>query len=115
VVRALALRQLDRGLSMPAVGSLVGVSGVPELITLSRQFRPQFLSSCVRNLGEERQGTRGWFDSALRDGGANGYTSHCNRHTFASRLVMAGCGHPNSWRATHFGLKHTRGELAEPG
>jgi integrase len=33
---------------------------------------------------------RGWFVSALQDAEIKEYTWHCNRHTFASRLVMAG-------------------------
>jgi site-specific recombinase XerD len=36
------------------------------------------------------QGSRGWFPTALEEAGIEGYTWHCNRHTFASRLVMAG-------------------------
>jgi integrase len=33
---------------------------------------------------------RGWFMAAIRRAGVKDYTWHCNRHTFASRLVMAG-------------------------
>lgn len=33
---------------------------------------------------------RGWFKSALADAGVEDYTWRCNRHTFASRIVMAG-------------------------
>ncbi len=33
---------------------------------------------------------RGWFIAAVERAGLKGYTWHCNRHTFASRLVMAG-------------------------
>ena len=40
--------------------------------------------------GESLQGARGWFPSALEETKIEGYTWHCNRHTFASRLVMAG-------------------------
>src|SRR5690242_10710277 len=40
--------------------------------------------------GETLQGSRGWFPSALEEAKIEGYTWHCNRHTFASRLVMAG-------------------------
>jgi site-specific recombinase XerD len=44
----------------------------------------------ARNAGEGLKGSRGWFVSALKDANINDYTWHCNRHTFASRLVMAG-------------------------
>jgi integrase len=33
---------------------------------------------------------RGWFLAAVERAGLKDYTWHCNRHTFASRLVMAG-------------------------
>ncbi len=35
---------------------------------------------------------REWFAAACRRAGLADYTWHCNRHTFASRLVMAGVG-----------------------
>jgi site-specific recombinase XerD len=44
----------------------------------------------ARYEGEGLQGSRGWFVSALKDAKISDYTWHCNRHTFASRLVMAG-------------------------
>jgi integrase len=40
--------------------------------------------------GDTLQGSRGWFPTALAEAEIEGYTWHCNRHTFASRLVMAG-------------------------
>jgi len=40
--------------------------------------------------GHALRGSRGWFSSTLDDARIVGYTWHCNRHTFASRLVMAG-------------------------
>jgi len=40
--------------------------------------------------GEALQGSRGWFPTALEEAEIEGYTWHCNRRTFASRLVMAG-------------------------
>ena len=40
--------------------------------------------------GGSLQGSRGWFSSALEEAKVTGYSWHCNRHTFASRLVMAG-------------------------
>lgn len=36
------------------------------------------------------QASRDWFDPAMKLAGLEDYTWHCNRHTFASRLVMAG-------------------------
>jgi integrase len=39
---------------------------------------------------ETLQGSRGWFPTALEEAKIEGYSWHCNRHTFASRLVMAG-------------------------
>jgi len=36
------------------------------------------------------QGSRGWFPTALAEAKIDGYSWHCNRHTFASKLVMAG-------------------------
>jgi len=35
-------------------------------------------------------GARGWFKDAVTRAKLKDYTWHCNRHTFASRLVMAG-------------------------
>lgn len=40
--------------------------------------------------GDALQGSRGWFSTALEEAKIGEYTWHCNRHTFASRLVMAG-------------------------
>src|SRR5580692_9711243 len=40
--------------------------------------------------GDSLQGSRGWFWTALDAAKVPDYTWHCNRHTFASRLVMAG-------------------------
>jgi integrase len=40
--------------------------------------------------GDSLQGARGWFPTALEAAGIENYSWHCNRHTFASRLVMAG-------------------------
>ncbi|MGB8481534.1 MAG: site-specific integrase [Acidobacteriaceae bacterium] len=36
------------------------------------------------------QSSRGWFRSALEEAKVADFSWHCNRHTFASRLVMAG-------------------------
>lgn len=44
--------------------------------------------------GEPVNGPRGWFEGAVERAGLSDYTWHCNRHTFASRLVMAGVDLP---------------------
>jgi len=40
--------------------------------------------------GNPVQTARGWFETAVEMAALKDYTWHCNRHTFASRLVMAG-------------------------
>jgi len=39
--------------------------------------------------GEAQKTPREWFENACRKAGLTDYTWHCNRHTFASRLIMA--------------------------
>ena len=40
--------------------------------------------------GERLQTPRKWFESCVKEAGLKDFTWHCLRHTFASRLVMAG-------------------------
>lgn len=40
--------------------------------------------------GEAQRPPREWFENACKLAGIANYTWHCNRHTFASRLIMAG-------------------------
>lgn len=68
--------------------------------------------------GEKLRGHRDWFDPALKESGVPDYSWHCNRHTFASRLVMAGVdlrtvgellGHRTpgmTWRYSHLAPSH---------
>jgi site-specific recombinase XerD len=44
----------------------------------------------LNRLGQRLVKTRGWFDQAVKAAKITDFTWHCLRHTFASRLVMAG-------------------------
>jgi len=70
-------------LNAVAVRALTDMRGEPE----PAGTEPVFPS--VRT-GDALQGSRGWFSTALGEAKIADYTWHCNRHTFASRLVMAG-------------------------
>lgn len=48
-----------------------------------------FVFPSVRTRGT-LQSARGWFKSAVKEAEIENYTWHSNRHTFASRLIMAG-------------------------
>lgn len=72
----------------------------------------------LNQVAERLRGHREWFEPALRDSGVHDYSWHCNRHTFASRLVMAGVdlrtvgellGHRTpamTWRYAHLAPAH---------
>jgi integrase len=70
-------------LNAAALGALRGLmkSAKP------RATDPVFPSS---RSGGSLQGSRGWFPTALEEAQIANYSWHSNRHTFASRLVMAG-------------------------
>jgi site-specific recombinase XerD len=74
----------------------------------------------IRNLnGEPLAGSRYWFEPALKKAKIYRFSWHCLRHTFASRLVMAGVdirtvqelmGHKSismTVRYSHLASKHT--------
>jgi len=74
----------------------------------------------VGNHGERLLGPRHWFEDAIEKAGIKNFTWHDLRHTFASRLVMAGVdlrtvadlmGHANiqmTMRYAHLAPAHTR-------
>ena len=91
-------------LRAPAVASLKTKNGDPRVIPLNSVALAALRSSRVRgNLdnetvpvfpsvrtGDSLQGSRGWFSTALDEAKVLDYTWHCNRHTFASRLLWPG-------------------------
>ncbi len=70
--------------------------------------------------GNPLHSIRGWFEPAVEKAELRDYTWHCNRHTFASRLVMAGVdlrtvaqlmGHSTiqmTMRYSHLAPEHTQ-------
>jgi site-specific recombinase XerD len=44
----------------------------------------------VNMQGEPLRGYKHWFGPAVKEAGIEGFTWYCLRHTFASRLIMAG-------------------------
>ena len=67
-------------IALGALKRLRGAARVEETDPIFPSFRT----------GRALQGPPGWFATALEEAEIEGYTWHCNRHTFASRLVMAG-------------------------
>ena len=78
----------------------------------------------VSEKGESLTRYRDWFNAAVESAGLTYYTWHCNRHTFASRLVMAGVplrtvgellGHRSpamTWRYSHLAPSHRQDAVA---
>ena len=67
----------------------IALTALKDLDGRGKKMRPTPVFPSIRT-GESLQGSRGWFPRALEEAKIEGYTWHCNRHTFASRLVMAG-------------------------
>ena len=93
-----------------------------EVLWILRQRHAEQSADSPRVFQNERggklRGHRDWFEPALRESGVHDYSWHCNRHTFASRLVMVGVdlrtvgellGHETpsmTWRYSHLASGH---------
>jgi integrase len=64
------------------------LSAFKTLFGKSKGTGPVFLNS----RGEHRNSPKNWFVPAVKKAKVEGFTWHCLRHTFASRLVMTGVG-----------------------
>jgi integrase len=87
--RQIHLRKTKNGDPRTIPLNSVAVTALKELHGPGKTARATPVFPSVRT-GDSLQGSRGWFPSALEEAKIEGYTWHCNRHTFASRLVMAG-------------------------
>lgn len=68
----------------------LNATAVAALETLLKKSKGKGASVFPNGRGGQSQGARGWFVDAVERAELVDYTWHCNRHTFASRLVMAG-------------------------
>jgi len=66
----------------------IAVAPLKELHGRGERMKAMPVFPSIRT-GESLQGSRSWFPSAPEEANIEGYTWHCHRHTFASRLVMA--------------------------
>lgn len=64
----------------------VALAAFQELFSRSRGEGPVFVNA----QGEPLKGYKHWFGPAVQTAGLRGFTWYCLRHTFASRLAMAG-------------------------
>ena len=85
--KILALPKTKNGTTRHIPLNSIALSALKELKTKGSKGH---VFPSARIEGEGLQGSRGWFTTALKDANITAYSWHCNRHTFASRLVMAG-------------------------
>ena len=96
--------------------NVVALSALKSLKPAGNPSGPVFLNT----EGNPLRSMRDWFEPAIEKAGLKAYTWHCNRHSFASRLVMAGVdirtvaalmGHATigmTMRYSHLAPEHTQ-------
>jgi hypothetical protein len=73
------------------VAKLRPAFGTLDAATITKQDVVRWLTAeAETRQGAALQNAKGWFDAAIKEAKIERYTWHCNRHTFASRLVMRG-------------------------
>ena len=78
--------------SVRGTGEFDPIAGLWRIADLKQQHKEKNTGSprvFLNQNGEELRGHREWSKPALKGSGVGDNSWHCNRHTFASRLVMA--------------------------
>jgi integrase len=84
--KSITLHRTKAGKTRHVRLNAVAIAAFKEIQTGKHSHGPVFLNT----EGQPLQSSRDWFEPAVEKVGLKDYTWHCNRHTFASRLVMAG-------------------------
>jgi integrase len=84
--KLIALHRTKTGKTRHIPLNTVALAAFRQLRSTQEMHREVFLNTD----GNPLRGPRDWFEPALLKAQISDYTWHCNRHTFASRLVMAG-------------------------
>lgn len=83
--KSITLHKTKAGKTRHVPLNTVALAALKELHKGRSAHGPVFLNT----EGDPLRSARDWFEPAVEKAGLKNYTWHCNRHTFASRLVMA--------------------------
>jgi integrase len=83
--RTISLHKTKAGKTRHVPLNTVAIGALKALAKKNGKHGPVFLNT----EGERLRSARDWFEPAIEKAGLRDYTWHCNRHTFASRLVTA--------------------------
>lgn len=84
--KTITLHRTKAGKTRHVSLNAIALAALESLPTYRRREGSVFLNT----EGQPVRSARDWFEPAVEKAGLRDYTWHCNRHTFASRLVMAG-------------------------
>lgn len=116
--RVLVLPHTKNGRSRNVPLNAVAMRALQRLKKRHDEIKPDSPWVHFNSDNDKLRSHRDWFEPALQESGLVDYSWHCNRHTFASRLVMAGVdlrtvgellGHRTpsmTWRYSHLAPAH---------